>query len=333
MTASQAKVVRFHELGEASVLKTALEDVVEPGEGEVRINVEAIGLNRAEVMFRRGMYLESPQLPSKIGYECAGKIAAVGKNVSDLKVGDQVSTIPGFSMSQYGVCGESPVVPAMLVAKYPDAFTPQQGTAIWMQYITAYGALVEVGGLTKGQTVVITAASSSVGIAAIQIAKIIGANIIATTRGPEKVQALVDTGADHVIQTNTEDLAGRVMKITGGKGANLIFDPISGPILEALAGAAAVGGKIIEYGALDLSPTPFPLFAALGKGLSIHGYLLTEVSLDPARLARAKAFILGGLKSGDLSVVIDKVFAFEDIQKAYEYMESNQQIGKIVVTV
>jgi NADPH:quinone reductase-like Zn-dependent oxidoreductase len=333
MTASQAKVVRFHETGDASVLKIELEPLQTPGDDEVRINVEAIGLNRAEVMFRRGAYLEQPQLPSKLGYEAAGVIAAMGKGVTAFKVGDRVSTIPGFSMSRYGVYGESPVVPAMLVAKYPDSLTPEQGASIWMQYITAYGALVDVGRLTKGQSVVITAASSSVGLAAIQIAKILGANIIATTRGDTKVQALIDAGADHVIQTDNENFAARVLEITKGRGAELIFDAIAGPFLEKSAAAAARGGKIIVYGALDGRPATFPLFAALGKGLAIHGYTLAEVTLDPARLKRAKDFILGGLKSGTLVPVIDCVFPFEDIQKAHRYMESNQQIGKIVVTV
>ena len=333
MTVPQAKVVRFHETGDASVLKIELEPLQTPGDDEVRINVEAIGLNRAEVMFRRGAYLEQPVLPSKIGYEVAGVIAAVGKNVTEFKPGDRVSTIPGFSMSKYGTYGESPVVPATAVARYPENFSAQQGTSIWMQYITAYGALVDVGGLSQGQSVVITAASSSVGLAAIQIAKIIGAKIIATTRGPDKVQALFDAGADHVIQTDNENLVDRVSEITKGTGAELIFDPIAGPILEQLAEAAARGGRIIEYGALDGRPATFPLFAALGKGLAIHGYLLSEVSLNPARLKKAKEFILEGLKSGSLVPVIDRVFTFDDIQKAHEYMESNQQIGKIVVTV
>ena len=333
MTASQAKVVRFYEVGDASVLKIELEPLQTPGDDEVRLNVEAIGLNRAEVMFRYGAYLEQPQLPSKLGYEAAGVIDAVGKNVTAFKVGDRVSTIPGFSMSRYGVYGESAVVPVYAVAQYPENFSAQQGTSIWMQYITAYGALVDVGGLEKGQNVIITAASSSVGLAAIQITKIIGATIIATTRGDTKVQSLIDAGADHVIQTDNENFVDRVLEITKGKGAELIFDPIAGPFLELSAGAAALGGKIIVYGALDGRPTTFPLFAALGKGLAIHGYTLAEVTLEPARLAKAKDFILKGLETGGLVPVIDRVFKFEDIQKAHQYMETNQQIGKIVVTV
>lgn len=335
MSPHKVKVVRFHEAGNASVLKIQQEPLQVPGQDEVRLKVEAIGLNRAEVMFRNGAYLEQPEFPSKLGYEASGTIDAVGKNVTDFKVGDRVSTIPTFSMGEYGVYGERPVVPVSAVARYPENLTVQQGTSIWMQYITAYGALIDMSQLSQGQTVLITAASSSVGIAALQIAKIVGAKTIATTRGKRKVQQLYDAGADWVVQTDHENLVDRIADITNGLGANVIFDPIGGPLLEQLAESAAKGGKIIEYGALDNRATPYPLFTALGKGLAIYGYTLFEItqSSDPSRLVKAKDFIYKGLKSGKLLPLIDRVFTFEEVQEAHEYMESNQQIGKIVLTV
>jgi len=335
MTDHTAKVVRFHETGDASVLKIQQEAILSPGPDEVRLNVEAIGLNRAEVMFRNGAYLEQPVFPSKLGYEAAGIIDAVGPDVTAFKVGDRVSTMPTFSMGQYGVYGEKPIVPVSAIARYPENLTVPQATSIWMQYITAYGALVDIGQLRQEQTVLITAASSSVGIAALQVAKILGAKTIATTRGNSKVKQLYDAGADHVIQTDSENLVERVATITSDQGANVIFDPIGGPILEQLAAAAAKGGKIIEYGALDDRATPYPLFTALGKGLAIHGYTLFEItqSKDPARLARAKDFIFQGLESGSLQPLIDRTFPFDQIQQAHDYMESNQQVGKIVMIV
>lgn len=125
----------------------------------------------AEVGFREGKYLESAkELPSTLGYEAAGVIDAIGSGVSGLEIGERVSTIPAFSMTQYGVYGESAIVPAAAVAHYPEKLSPQEGTAIWMQYITAYGPLVEYGHAQAGNFVLITAASSSVGYAAIQIA-------------------------------------------------------------------------------------------------------------------------------------------------------------------
>ena len=331
MNTPTAKTVRFHELGDASVLKIESMPVTEPGENEIRIKVDAIGLNRAEVMFREGNYLEMPQLPSGLGYEAAGIVDAVGKNVSGFKIGDSVSTLPAFSMGQYGVYTEQAVVPVHAVVKTPDAFSAEQSSSIWMQFLTAYGALVELGKLEQEQHVLITAASSSVGVAAIQLAKTLGAVIIATTRGESKKQFLLEQGADFVIQTDLEDLVSRMNEITDGKGAELIFDPIGGPILEQLAEAAAVGGMIIEYGALDSRPTPYPLFTALMKVLTIRGYTLFEITQDKERLEKAKAYLLPLFEAKKLVPAIDKVFSFDQIQQAHEYMESNQQMGKIVV--
>ncbi len=328
------KIVRFHQFGDADVLQLEELPITEPGKGEVRLKVEAIGLNRAEVMFRKGAYLEEPDsFPSTLGYEAAGVIDALGEGVTELKIGDRVSTIPSFSMKNYGVYGESAIVPTFAVAKYPEKLSLQEGTAIWMQYITAYGALIEYGQVKSGDFVLITAASSSVGSAAIQITKAAGAIAIATTRGASKKQTLLNNGADYVIVTNDEDLTTRVMEITNGQGANLIFDPVAGSFLETLANAAARGATIFEYGALTSEPTPFPLFTALQKGLKIQGYTLFEITGDPVKLEKAKQYIYDGLDSGKLVPIIDRVFPLEQIVDAHRYMESNQQQGKIVVTV
>ncbi|MHB8978569.1 MAG: zinc-dependent alcohol dehydrogenase family protein [Trichloromonadaceae bacterium] len=327
------KIVRFHETGAAEVLKLEEVPLTEPGPGEVRLQVEAIGLNRAEVMFRQGQYLETPELPSRIGYEAAGTVDAVGPGVSGIRIGDRVSTIPSFAMGQYGVYGESAIVPATAVARYPEHLSPLEGTAIWMQYLTAFGALVEFGRIKMGDPVLITAASSSVGLAAIQITKAAGALAIAATRGADKKQFLLDAGADQVIVTDEEDLVKRVMALTDGKGASTVFDPVAGPFLEKLAAAAAAGGTIFEYGALATQPTPFPLFAALGKGLTLRGYTLFEIVRDPGKLARGKQYIYDGLKSGALKPHIDRTFSLIAIVEAHRYMESNRQKGKIVIKV
>ena len=327
------KIVRFYETGGAEVLKIEEAPLVEPGEGEVRLAVEAIGLNRAEVMFRQGKYLEDPKLPSRLGYEAAGIVDATGPGTGGIQVGDRVSTIPSFSMGTYGVYGESAVVPAHAVARYPAGLSSVQGAAIWMQYLTAFGALIEFGRLRKDAFVLITAASSSVALAAIQIVKSVGAFAIATTRGAGKKSFLTGAGADQVIVTDEEDLVERVMAGTSGKGVSLVFDPVAGPLLGKLADAAAPGAWIFEYGALSSAPTTFPLFAALGKGLTVRGYTLFEIVGDSERIARGKRFVYDGLESGALKPIVDRTFPLENIVEAHRYMESNQQKGKIVVTV
>jgi NADPH:quinone reductase-like Zn-dependent oxidoreductase len=244
-----------------------------------------------------------------------------------------VSTIPSFSIGAYGVYGESAVVPAYAAAHYPGMLSPVEGTAIWMQYLTAFGALIEFGKLQKNDTVLITAASSSVGLAAIQITKSVGATAIAITRGADKNAFLMGAGADHVIITDEQDLVEGVMALTSGKGAAMAFDPVAGPILGELAGAAAPGATIFEYGALSPDPATFPLFAALAKGLTVRGYTLFEIVKNAERLARGKQFIYNGLASGALKPIIDRTFPLESIVEAHRYMESNRQKGKIIVTV
>ncbi|GJL54399.1 MAG: NADPH:quinone reductase [Nitrospirales bacterium] len=327
------RIVRFYETGEADVLKIEDLPLTEPGTGEVRLKVEAIGLNRAEVMFRRGQYLETPIFPSRLGYEAAGTVDVVGPDTSGIRVGDRVSTIPSFSVGQYGVYGESAIVPAYAVARYPESLSSIEGAAVWMQYMTAYGALIEYGKLNRDNTVLITAGSSSVGLAAIQITKASGATAIATTRGSDKKAFLLEAGADHVIVTEEEDLVEQVNTLTSGKGCRIVFDPIAGSTLEKLAEATAQEGMIFEYGALSSDSTPFPLFSALSKGLTIRGYTLFEIVSNPERLTRGKHYIYQGLESGKLQPIIDRIFPLDEIVEAHRYMESNQQKGKIVLTV
>jgi NADPH:quinone reductase-like Zn-dependent oxidoreductase len=327
------KIIRFHATGNADVLKIEDLPLTEPGEGEIRLKVEAFSLNRADIMFRQGQYLDEPELPSRLGYEAAGIVDAVGPGTSGIHIGDRVSTIPAFSMGKYGVYGESAIVPDRAVAHYPDTLSVAEGASIWMQYLTAFGALIDIGQLKESDTVVITAASSSVGLAAIQVTKSFGATAIATTRSADKKQFLLDAGADQVIVTDEEDLVEKVLVSTSGKGVGLIFDPVGGPLLETLADAAAPGATIFEYGALSPAPTIFPLFTALKKGLIVRGYTLFEIVNDTERLTRGKQYIYDGLESGALRPFIDRSFPLDAIADAHRYMESNQQKGKIVVMV
>jgi NADPH2:quinone reductase len=325
-------VVRFHRTGGPEVLQLEDMDIGRPKAGEVRIRVRALGLNRAEAMFRSGNYLEAPNLPARLGYEAAGEIEAVGDGVTGLSVGDAVSTIPSFSMNQYGVYGEAAIVPAHAVAKHPAQLSWSEAAAIWTQYLTAYGALIDIGALQKGEVVVITAASSSVGLAAIQIANSVGAIPIAATRTGAKREALIKAGARHVIATAEQDLAKEVMRVTEGKGARIAFDPVCGHGVEALAAAASMGGTIFLYGALAAEPTPFPLFVALSKNLVLRGYTLFPIVSDKERLGRGVKFVVDGLAAGKLKPVIARSFPLRDIVEAHRYLESNQQFGKIVVT-
>jgi NADPH:quinone reductase-like Zn-dependent oxidoreductase len=333
MSNQTAKVVYFYELGAPEVLKLEEKPLPEPGEGEVRLRVHAIGLNRAEVVFRQGQYFLKPQFPSKIGYEASGIVEAVGAGVDKKLIGQKFSTVPCFDMGKYGVYGEVAIVPAYALAAYPEKLSFTEATSIWMQYLTAYGALVHYGKITKDDFVIITAASSSVGIAAIEICRDQGAISIATTRTPRKKAELLALGADYVIVTDEEDLPTRVKEITKGQGARIIFDPIAGPNIEKLAAAVANRGIIYEYGNLSGEPMPYPLMHALAKGISIRGYTVLELVTDPNLRPKAEKYIYDNIINGTFKPKIARTFTLEQIVDAHKYMQSNEQIGKIVVTV
>jgi NADPH:quinone reductase-like Zn-dependent oxidoreductase len=200
-----------------------------------------------------------------------------------------------------------------------------------MPYLTAYGALIHIGNLTRGDTVLIPAASSSVGLAAIRIASRVGAVPVALTRGPSKRQALLDEGATHVIATDEQDLVKVVLGITGGNGARVVFDPVGGPTFAKLVQATARRGILFRYGASSPEPTPLPL-DLVGKWATVRGYDFVEIRSDPERLEQGKKFVNDGLIDHSLRPVVAKTFRLEQIVEAHRYLESNQQIGKIVVT-
>jgi NADPH:quinone reductase-like Zn-dependent oxidoreductase len=328
-----ARVVRFHRLGGPEVLQIDQVDVPPPGKGEVQIAVKALGLNRAEAMFRRGQYLEDPKLPARLGYEAAGTVAVVGSGVQGFKVGDAVSTIPSFHQNDYGVYSELANAPVHAVTHHPKNLSWEDAASVWMQYVTAYGAIIDIAKLTKGDIILIPAASSSVGLAAIQIANKVGAVPVALTRGSSKRQALLNAGATHVIATDEQDLLKEVERVTGGKGARVVFDPVGGPTFAKLVQATSHLGIVFLYGALSPDPTPLPLFGLLHKWITIRGYVMFEITSDPARLEKAKAFVNAGLADGSLKPIIAKTFPLDQIVEAHRYLESNQQIGKVVVTV
>jgi NADPH:quinone reductase-like Zn-dependent oxidoreductase len=330
---SVTRVIRFHSIGGPEVLQIDDISTTPPLAGEVNIRVKAIGLNRAEAMFRRGLYAFDPQLPQRMGYEAAGVVEALGENVSGFAIGDAVSVIPSLSMTRWPSYGEVATFPANLVMKHPAGLSWERAAAAWMQYITAYGGLVDVVKLQKNEPVLITAASSSVGIGAIQIANLVGARPIAVTRTGAKKQALLDVGACDVIVTNTENLVDSVKTIAGDTGVRIIFDPIGGKGVAALCTALSFRGMLIEYGNLSGEDAPFPAFAAIPGGLSVRGFAYSEIVGDDDRLIQAKRFITSGLASGALSPVVARTFTFEDIVAAHHYLESNEQFGKIVVTL
>jgi NADPH:quinone reductase-like Zn-dependent oxidoreductase len=328
-----SRIIQFATYGGPEVLEFKDVEVPSPGPGELRIRVKALGLNRAESMWRTGEYIEEVRLPARLGYEAAGFVDSIGPGVTGFAVGDAVSTIPAFSQNQYGMYGELVLVPVSAVVKHPPSLSFEEAASIWMMFITVYGAFIEAADLQAGDVVLIPAASSSVGLAAIQLVNMVGAVPIALTRTTAKRQQLLDAGAASVIVTDEQDLVAEVMQITDGIGARVVFDPVGGPSFDKLVRAMKTGGILLAYGALSEEPAQISYLDLLIKLPTIVGYTIWNTSGDPVRQKAAVEFISAGLASGALKPVIDKTFTFDDMVNAHRYLETNNQFGKIVVTV
>lgn len=324
------RVVRVHAIGGPEVLRIDQLSVEPPAPDEVGIQVLAIGLNRADVMFRRNTYIEKPMLPSRLGFEAVGRVTALGAGVHGFQVGQRVSVIPGAPLGAHGTCADWVNVPAAHVLPCPEGLTDGQAAALWMSYGTAYGALIEVCRIGEGQRVLITAANSTVGLAAIQIARAAGAIPICTVLTENLRQPLLKAGAYAVIVLDNEVLA-QGLAAAAPDGIDAAFDAVGGPQVTDIAEATRPRGTIVIHGALSNEPTPFPLKVALRKNLSLRGYYYTEVTDDPAALSRAQSFLADGIAAGIISPWIDRSFTLDEIADAHRYLESEQQFGKVVV--
>lgn len=327
------RTIEFTETGQPEVLQFAEIDTPVPGDDEVVIRVKAIGLNRAEAMYRRNAYIFETVLPARLGTEAAGIVEAVGRNVAHVKVGDHVNTVPAFRMGEVAIYGETVAVPGQAVIRQPDTLSFEEAASLWVMFLTPYGALIEDARIQPGELVLISAASSSTGIAAIQLANRAGAVPIAITRTSAKKDRLLEAGARHVIAFKEADLVEEVMRITDGKGARVAFDPVGGELLPKLMQAMPWQGILYLYGALDGDTTTVPVLTQIGQMVTVKGWMPADILYDRERLQVAIDYIAKGLADGGLSPVIDRVFGFDDMVAAHHYLEAAQQFGKIVVRV
>jgi NADPH:quinone reductase-like Zn-dependent oxidoreductase len=335
------KMVRFHAFGGAEVLQLEEAPTPAPGAGEVRIAVQAIGLNRADALWRENLYIEEATLPAGLGNEAAGVVEAVGAGVEGLKVGDRVAVLPGAGQGRYPTYGENILLPATHVVRYPGNLSAAQAAGAYMAYLTGYFPMFEMARLQRGQTVLVTGASSGTGIAALQMARAAGIVAIAVTRTAAKRDALREAGATHVVVTDDEDVVERVSKLTEGRGVDLVYDGVGGAQVERLGDVVAHRGWYVLYGLSGGAEFKYPAIAQFRGSWRFHVYKVLEhtgaatmgLARDEAALGRALAFIDAGLESGTLQVRIDRAFALGEVVQAHRYLERAGHIGKVVLTV
>jgi NADPH:quinone reductase-like Zn-dependent oxidoreductase len=337
------KVIRFYKTGGSDVLKIEEAQLSRPKATEVLVRVQALTISRPDLLWREGSYFEDPELPARIGYDAAGVVESVGPEVKTLKVGDRVSTFPATSLLDYTAHAEHIIYPETALLVYPLNITPVQAAAVNTGLFTAYFALAELADLKRDQHVVITAASSSMGIAAIQIAKAIGVKSIAVTRSEAKEEALREVGADQVIIAGREDVQEAILDLTDGLGAEVIYDAVAGPGLEELVWATKRSGHVIVYGHLGAMEygTLLPLGACFLRAINVHasfrvfdftGHSRLGLKAKSDAIDRAKKFISDGLEAEVFSAKIDRVFfGLDEYATAHRYAETNNQVGKIAV--
>jgi NADPH:quinone reductase-like Zn-dependent oxidoreductase len=280
------------------------------------------------------MYIEtSDDLPAGLGAEAAGTIEALGPGVTGWAVGQAVSVVPAFSQRKYPMYGERALAPVDALVARPDGVDAVTGAAVWMPYLTAYGAMVEVAGVRSGEATLITAASSSVGLAAIHLANRLGARPIAVSRTAAKRDALIAQGAAEVVAADAGSVAAQVLALTGGAGVAHTFDAVAGPAVAELMRATAPGGTLLLWGALSGEPTPFPAVDLGMPAVAMRTYLVHEITRRPERLRRALAFVRAGLADGAFRPVVDRVFDLADAAAAHAYVESGEQVGKVILMV
>jgi NADPH:quinone reductase-like Zn-dependent oxidoreductase len=323
------RVVVFDEFGGPDVMHVAEEPAVEPEAGEVRVRIEAFAVNPLDLMMRSGTSPAAVPLPhARLGVEGTGVIDALGPGVAGLEPGDPVILTAIPDANARGSYAEYTTVPAGRVTARPAGLAVTEAAAIWVGYSTAYGALVEKAGMRPGDHVLITAASGGVGRAAMQIANQVGAVPIAVTRHAAKKDDLLTAGAATVIATDHEDIAEAVHRHTGGTGADIVLDLVTGPGQPELLQAARPEATLVAAGYLDPRPTPFPMGT-----LTIFRYRSFEHTLDAAAVKRMAAFLNAGVRLGALRPAIGKVLALDDVVEAHRHLERGLSAGKIVVTV
>lgn len=317
----------------------------DPKKGEVRLKLSSIGLNRGDLLYTQNRYFIKPDSGSRIGFEGAGVIEKIGPDTeSQFSIGDRVGIAPmGFDVQMQGCLAEYGNYPLDALIQSPSDLHDTDTGAIWMAYFTAWGGLIDSGKLMKGETVVITAASSSVGIAAIQIANMIGAIPIATTTSEDKAQALIELGAKHVIiQTSVHSTTkpnvqinhyvDKIRAYTSNQGSDLVFDAVAGPMSHALIKGSKREGRIIIHGMLDRLPMDIHAGVLMKRLLTLKGYTVDQTLTHKKNKALAIEAIRKGFSTKQLKPIIAKHFSLDQFDQAFAYLRSNQHIGKIVIT-
>ncbi|HEY6333303.1 MAG TPA: medium chain dehydrogenase/reductase family protein [Blastocatellia bacterium] len=312
-----------------------------PAAGEVLVRVRASGVNFADLLTRQGIYPDAPKLPCVVGYEVAGIVEALGNGTSGHKIGD-----PVFALTRFGGYSDVVSVPATQVFPKPDSISFEQAAAIPVIYLTAYALLIVMGGLKPGESILIHNAGGGVGLAALDIAKHVGAATYGTS-SPSKHAFLRDRGLDHPIDYRNADWLPVLLDLTEGKGVELVIDPLGGESWKKSYKALRPTGRLGVFGfsaaagvgikaklGLVRAALQIPRFnplAMMGVNKGVFGLNLGHLWQEREKLQQWMSEILDGVDQGWVRPYVSKAFPFEEAAAAHEFLESRRNIGKVML--
>jgi NADPH:quinone reductase len=317
--------------GGPDVLEVQDRPTPEPGPGEILVRVHGTALNRADLLQRQGHYPAPPGAPTDIpGMEYAGEVATLGPGVSEWREGDRVFGIVGG-----GGYAEYLVADAKAAARVPARLSWVEAAAVPEAFITAHDALVTQAGMVAGESILIHAVGSGVGLASTQLVRAWRATPYGTARSPEKIERAKSFGLEDGVRVgdDLEVIPTAVERWTSGRGVAITMDLLGGPYLGASIRAASLRGRILLVGTVAGRAGTIPIGMILGKRLTLRGTVLRARSLDEKR-AVTSAFsrdVVPLLESGELRPTIDSTFDLADVRQAHERLESNVTFGKVVL--
>lgn len=321
---------RFHEFGD--IANYGIEDVAEPepGDGEVLIRLRYASLNPADRLLIEGKYPGAGDLPLTVGRDGSGTVEKSGEG-SRFKAGDEVIVLRSeIGITRQGTLAEFVAPPESVVAHLPKGWTMEEGAAAPLVYLTAWKALVVQGGLRKGQSVLVTGASGGVGIASVQLAKALGAKVIALSRSEEKRRRLEELGADAALDDGASDLSQKVRAALGGKGPDVVIENLGGARLDQHIGIANLNARVMVIGLLAGRISEINLGQVLFKQVRIEGVHVGK--LVPTQAQDAWRRIVDTLGAAGARPIVDKIFPMGQVQEAFEHL-AGEHMGKVLVEV
>lgn len=323
------KAIRCNTYGPPSTL--VLEDVenLKPGKREVLVNVKACGVNFPDTLIIQGLYQFKPELPFTPGSDVAGVVKAIGEDIKHLNVGDEV-----FGFVAHGAMAEEVLIPGNACFPKPTQMDFPIAASFMMGYGTSFHALKDRAKLQKGETLLVLGASGGVGLAAVELGKLMGAHVIAAASSDEKLELCRHYGADETINYNTEDLKSTIKALTNNKGVDVIYDPVGGDYAETAFRGMAWNGRYLVVGFASGHIPKLPLNLPLLKGASVVGVFWGGFAMgQPKENMQNTMTLMQWYAEGKLKPHIDKIYELKDAPKALEAMMQRKVKGKLVIQV